>query len=66
MNFKFISHNKIYRKMKNVLTTVVVLILGVSGFAQTPVNLKFNLEKGKINQVKSISKQNIRYQWPRT
>jgi hypothetical protein len=45
--------------MKNVLTTTFVLLLGVSTFAQTPTTLKFNLEKGKVNQIKSISKQNI-------
>ena len=45
--------------MKNLLTTVFALFLGVSAFAQGPVNLKFNLEKGNVNQIKSISKQNI-------
>lgn len=45
--------------MKNVLTTAFVLFLGVSAFAQEPVNLKFNLGKGTVNQIKSISKQNI-------
>jgi hypothetical protein len=45
--------------MKNLSTTVFALFLGVSAFAQTPISLKFNLEKGKVNQIKSISKQNI-------
>lgn len=45
--------------MKNVLTTAFALFLGVSAFAQEPVNLKFNLGKGTVNQIKSISKQNI-------
>jgi len=45
--------------MKNVLTTAFALFLGVAAYAQDPVNLKFNLGKGKVNQIKSISKQNI-------
>ncbi|MFT3752180.1 MAG: DUF6263 family protein [Paludibacter sp.] len=45
--------------MKNVLTIVFALFLGVSAFGQESVNLKFNLEKGKVNQIKNISKQNI-------
>jgi hypothetical protein len=50
---------KTKRKMKNLLTTVFALFLGVSAFAQEPVNLKFNLEKGRVNQLRSISKQSV-------
>jgi hypothetical protein len=45
--------------MKNVITSVFILCLSVSAFAQAPVTLKFNIEKGKVNQLKNISKQNI-------
>lgn len=45
--------------MKNLFTVVFALFLGVSAFGQESVNLKFNLEKGKVNRVKNVSKQSI-------
>jgi hypothetical protein len=41
------------------LAVIFSLVLSTSLFAQTPVSLKLNLEKGKTNKVKNISKQNI-------
>ena len=33
--------------------------LGISMMAQTPVELKFNLEKGKVYKIKNISNQTV-------
>ena len=41
------------------LAVIITLVLSLSMFAQTPVSLKLNLEKGKLNRLKNISKQNI-------
>jgi len=45
--------------MKNVLITAFVMFVTVGAFAQSPITLKFNLEKGKVNQIRNVSKQNI-------
>jgi hypothetical protein len=43
--------------MKKLISTVFFTLLGISLMAQTPVNLKLNLEKGKVYKVKSSNKQ---------
>jgi hypothetical protein len=45
--------------MKAFIFTVLLVLMGISVQAQTPVNLKLNLEKGKLYTVKSTSKQAI-------
>ncbi|MDP4210691.1 MAG: DUF6263 family protein [Bacteroidota bacterium] len=45
--------------MKTLISLVFVALLGISLMAQTPVNLKLNLEKGKLYTIKSTSKQAI-------
>ena len=43
--------------MKTLFSTVVFTLLSISLIAQSPVNLKLNLQKGKIYTVKTTSKQ---------
>ena len=45
--------------MKTFITTVFLVLLGISLQAQSPVSLKLNLEKGKVYTSKSTSKQAI-------
>ena len=45
--------------MKNLLIAAFILFVTVGAFAQNPITLKFNLEKGKVNQIRNVSKQNI-------
>jgi len=45
--------------MKTLISSAFLALLGISVMAQTPANLKFNLEKGKVYNIKSISKQTI-------
>lgn len=45
--------------MKTFISSVFFTLLGISLMAQTPVNLKLNLEKGKMYTIKSTSKQAI-------
>lgn len=45
--------------MKTFILSVFFTLLGISLMAQTPVNLKLNLEKGKVYTIKSTSKQAI-------
>ncbi len=45
--------------MKNSVLAIAFIFICFSIFAQSNISLKFNLQKGKVNQLKSISKQNI-------
>jgi hypothetical protein len=45
--------------MKTLLSTVLLALLGISLMAQTPVNIKLNLEKGKVYTVKNTGKQTM-------
>ena len=45
--------------MKTLISSAFLALLGISVMAQTPANLKFNLEKGKVYNIKSTSKQTI-------
>jgi len=45
--------------MKKVISSLFLTLLGISLMAQTPVNMKLNLEKGKVYTIKSTSKQAI-------
>jgi len=45
--------------MKTFISTVFLVLLGISIQGQTPVSLKLNLEKGKVYTAKSTSKQAI-------
>ena len=42
--------------MKTFIASLVFALLSISLMAQSPVNLKLNLEKGRVYKVKSISK----------
>ena len=52
--YKFINQ---FYKMKKLISSVFLAFLGLSLMAQTPVNMKLNLEKGKLYTIKSTSKQ---------
>lgn len=43
--------------MKTIISSVFLFLLGAALMAQTPVNLKLNLEKGKMYKIISSSKQ---------
>lgn len=43
--------------MKKLISSVFLSLFGISLMAQAPVNLKLNLEKGKVYTIKSTSKQ---------
>ncbi|MCE5174984.1 MAG: DUF6263 family protein [Bacteroidales bacterium] len=45
--------------MKTFILSVFMAFSGISMMAQTPVELKFNLEKGKVYTIKNISKQSL-------
>jgi len=45
--------------MKTSILSVFMAFLGISMMAQTPVELKFNLEKGKVYKIKNISNQTV-------
>jgi len=45
--------------MKTFISTIFLVLLGISLQAQSPVGLKLNLEKGKTYSVKSTTKQAI-------
>jgi hypothetical protein len=45
--------------MKTFLVSFFCLLISLSMFAQAPVNVKFNLEKGKRYFIKSVSTQNL-------
>jgi hypothetical protein len=45
--------------MKTLISSAFLALLGISVMAQTPANLKLNLEKGKVYNIKSTSKQTI-------
>lgn len=45
--------------MKKLILSVFVALSGISLMAQTPVDIKLNLEKGKVYTIKSTSKQAI-------
>lgn len=45
--------------MKTIVASLLFILLSFSTVAQTPVNLKLNLEKGKTYTVKSTSKQTM-------
>jgi len=45
--------------MKTFIASLVFALLSISLMAQSPVNLKLNLEKGRVYKVKSTSKQAI-------
>ena len=45
--------------MKTFILSVFMAFLGISVMAQTSVELKFNLEKGKVYTIKNISKQSL-------
>lgn len=45
--------------MKTLISSLFLILCGISLMAQTPVDLKLNLEKGKVYTIKSTSKQKI-------
>lgn len=45
--------------MKKLILSVVFALVGVTLMAQAPVNMKLNLEKGKLYTIKSTSKQTV-------
>ncbi|MDR3651469.1 MAG: DUF6263 family protein [Paludibacter sp.] len=45
--------------MKKLILSAFVALSGIALMAQTPVNIKLNLEKGKVYTIKSTSKQAI-------
>ena len=45
--------------MKTLITSLFLVFCGISLMAQTPVDLKLNLEKGKVYTVKSSGKQTM-------
>jgi hypothetical protein len=44
--------------MKTIVSVLFTAIFSISLMAQSPVNLKYNLEKGKTYRVKTVMKQN--------
>jgi len=57
--FSSINSINYLKKMKALITTVFLALLGISIQAQTPVTLKLNLEKGKLYTIKVTGKQTI-------
>ena len=45
--------------MKNLISTAVVMLFCISLMSQTPVNLKLNLQKGKVYKIKNTGTQTI-------